>query len=162
MMVERRRTIYWDSSLFLHLLAGDRDVVPVLVRMIDEIQRTDRFRIVTSTFSIVEVAFLLDERANGRLTPDFEATVDRLWADTTLLRLAEFDQETGRLARGYTRAAVADGRALKPIDAIHLATATIVGAEVVLTTDERLVKRGREVGVPIGPPDDSVLALLRR
>jgi predicted nucleic acid-binding protein len=83
--------------------------------------------IVTSTFSIVEVAFDLNERAQGALDSETEAKIDALWSDRYAVKLIDFHEGIARDARTLIRGAVASNRpGLKPGDAIHLASARVL------------------------------------
>lgn len=161
-MPDQRRYLYWDASIFLHYLGEDRDMLRTLDRIVEAVESSGSMRIATSVLSVTEVAFALREQRSSALSSAFEARLDALWSDVDSVHLASFDVAIARLARTLIRAAVGDGRSLKPIDAVHLATASSVGAEFLLTTDQRLIKRGREAGIAIGMPDAAALAVLLR
>ena len=110
------------------------------------------FTIVTSTISITEVAFAELERGRGNVDPAIERQIDALFADRSVVTLVEFHETIARRARAIMRSAIHGGRSVKPLDAIHLATAAWRGVSVFHSYDEQL-QRGHElVGFPIAEP----------
>ncbi|MGH2615277.1 MAG: hypothetical protein ACRDJC_08565, partial [Thermomicrobiales bacterium] len=96
--------------------------------------------------SIVEVAFAPVERA-AMLDETVVAAIDALWADRSAVQLVEFDQLIAREARSLLRRSIDLNRALKPMDAIHLATATLMQVADCHTTDDRL-QAWNDLGFP--------------
>ena len=80
-------------------------------------------KIHTSTLSHVEVAFGASEQARQALDPRTERRIDNLWADTEFIVSVEYHAGIGQIARSLIRSAITEGWSLKPLDAVHLATA---------------------------------------
>lgn len=133
------KRIYWDSCCFLDYVNGDPAKLPMLDALL-ELSRTDQIRIVTSTLSIVEVAYGALEQKRGRLTAEVEAQIDALWEDNATIELVEFYGGIAFRARSLIRAGVLEGWRLGGADAIHLATAETLRAAEFHTYDTRLAK----------------------
>jgi predicted nucleic acid-binding protein len=150
-MPDRPRTIYWDSCIFLLYIEGTPEWMPVLDSLLDRASKTGDIVIVTSTLSIVEVAFSTAERADGLMNDATVAAIDALWSDRSAVQLVEFDQVIARDARRLLRQSIDIDRRLKPMDAIHLATAAITQVDDCHTTDDRL-QRWNDLGFPVRDP----------
>ena len=151
-MPEEPRLIYWDSCIFLDYIEGSHRWMPILDSLLDQASETGDIVIVTSTLSIVEVAFASAERDQKFLDDTVAAAIDDLWADRSAVRLVEFDQLIAREARALLRTSLHAGRGLKPMDAIHLATASLMRVSDCHTTDDRLQKWDAELGFPVRDP----------
>jgi predicted nucleic acid-binding protein len=80
--------------------------------------------VLTSTVSVVEVAFGAEEKAQRALEPATELAIDELWHPTSPVTLVEPSVLVMREARDLIRKNLADGGArLTPLDAVHLASA---------------------------------------
>ena len=112
--------------------------MPILDALLDQASRTGEIVILTSTVSITEVAFAKAEKSGRALDAGIEAALDALWADRSAVQLVEFDQLIAREARRLVRRSGEIVRSLKPLDAIHLATAARMQVDDCQTTDERL------------------------
>lgn len=145
------RLIYWDSCIFLHYIEGMPEWLPVLDALLDEESTGDELVIATSTLSICEVAFAEVERTNRALDPAIEANIDALWADRSAVRLMEFDQIIARASRQLLRRHAETARGLKPLDAVHLATAQQLHVADFHTTYARL-KNWHDLGFPVRDP----------
>lgn len=143
--------IYWDTSVFLDYFAGTQEWMPILDALLDEASRAGSSVIVTSTVSITEAAFVASERADRIIDTRVEAETDALWHDRSVVQLVEFDQVIAREARSLLRRAMEINRHLKPMDAIHLATAARSQVTDFHTTDTRL-QHWRDLGFPSREP----------
>jgi predicted nucleic acid-binding protein len=92
-----------------------------------------KLEIVTSTVTIAEVAFAASEQINGALDPQIEVKIAALWGPP--VRMAEFHAAVGARAAQLIRDAMVRKTGLKPMDAIHLATADQVGVDEFHTYD---------------------------
>ena len=106
----------------------------------------------TSQMSEVEVAFAKSEQDNKALEPDVENQIDALWADRDTLKVVEYHHTIGMKARMIIRLGIEKGWQLKPMDAIHLATARLLEVTEFHTYDQRLLKYSNDVGFPIVEP----------
>lgn len=115
---------YWDSNVFLSYLNELPDRTPVLDALLDEASKsTDTAKIYTSTLTQVEVAFAASEQAQQVLDANVEQRINDLWADTSAVVSVEYHSGIGQIAKSLIREALTRGWSLKPLDAVHLATA---------------------------------------
>lgn len=122
--------VYWDACVFISYLKSEEHRQPVLDAIVDQIRKGNGQKIVTSTFSLVEVAFVNVRDVGGQMAPLPEEKLDAFWADDSLLDLIDFSPEVARLARSLLRQGQTRGlRRLKPADAVHLASAQWMGVE---------------------------------
>ena len=136
-MPSEPRLSYWDSNLFIHYAAGSPEWIDALDALITEARSGD-LRIATSAFSMVEAAFTPSEKDNAALSREVELAFRTMLEDFTLVRVVEFDRQIAGAARDLMRSVLPDRRSLKPGDAIHVATARALGADVFFSTDNRL------------------------
>lgn len=71
--------IYWDANVLLSYL----NAIPDRLAVIDELLRRSRaneIELVTSSLSLVEVAFVRAEKDAQQLDAHVEELIDRLWA----------------------------------------------------------------------------------
>lgn len=102
--------------------------------------------------SITEVAFAQAERSRGSLDAGLEAAIESFWADSDTIRLIEFDRTIAAAARDLVRRAIPLKRRLKPMDAIHLATAQRRQVGDFHTTDQPLQRDWQDLGFPVRDP----------
>ena len=155
-MPEYPRIFYWDSCVFLSYVNGYPDRTPVLDVLLDESSKGS-IKLHTSTLAQVEVAFSASEQKRKALDPLEEQRIDSLWADPEVLVSVEFHDGIGRVARGLMRNAIERGWSLRPLDAIHLATAQWLcdaglNVEEFHTYDDRLPKYAAMLAFPILEP----------
>jgi predicted nucleic acid-binding protein len=143
--------IYWDACVFLHFVEATPAWMPTIDAILTEVSRTGDLVIVTSTVSVAEVAFAKIEKSGGVLDPAIVAVVDSLWADESVVRLIELDQLIARAARDLMRRSIEIPRHLKPMDAIHLATAQQMKVSDLHTMDEPM-KNWNDLGFPVQDP----------
>lgn len=160
-MPSRRRKIYWDSNCWLYLISADPGKLPILeVLLSDSKNKLGDVELVTSVISKVEVAFAQSEYQGGQPDRTVEDAIDALWADTAVTLIELHDQITLE-ARGLVRSGLHQAWSLKPMDAIHLATAKWYGVDEFHTYDEGLIKEGlsAHLGFPVGNPSLTSLRL---
>jgi predicted nucleic acid-binding protein len=116
--------IYWDSCVFLSVLNKNPTRHQTLRTILDEVRASHgTLKIYTSTISIAEVAFLVQEKNQRQLDSQTLSNIDGLLGDRTIIEMVEANQRVMTMARDYIREAMANHHRFKPADAIHLATA---------------------------------------
>ena len=148
--------IYWDANLFLSYVNEHPERTPTLDALLEN-SSDGSIQIYTSVVSKVEVAFAASEQKQRILSPQEEHKIDGLWNDPDAIVLVEYHDDIGRQARALIRDAMTRAWSLKPLDAIHLATAQWlinVGYSVgeFHTYDRPLDKYGPIVGFKICEP----------
>jgi len=152
-MATKPHMLYWDSCVFLSYIDAEEGRVDVIEGILEEIQRSKGTRkIVTSSVSIVEVAFGAQEKLKRTLDPSILAKIDALWGDTSVLAIIEYHDGIARIARDHMRDAMARSTKLTPLDAVHLASAQWLGAYEVQTYDDGLWKFEDVIGRKICSP----------
>ena len=144
------RRVYWDACCFLSYLNGDADRRPVLDALLESARR-EEIAIVTSVASLTEVAYGSPEKETRQLDERVEEAIDALFADHAVT-LIGYHERVARDARHLIRKALVRGWSLKPMDAIHLASAVSVGAEAIHTYDDEWPKYAPVLEIPIGSP----------
>lgn len=162
-MPERRSPaplVYWDACNFLSYINRIPDRLPMLEALLAE-SRKGAIRIITSTLSLVEVAFGAAEQTAQALTPEVEAQIEMLWNDRDTITLVEFHELIAREARTLIREGLPQKWRLKPADAIHLATAKRLRVSRFHTYEgTKLGRYESMIGCPISEPTTSQLGLL--
>lgn len=152
-MPSSRLRIYWDADVWLSYINGESDRLPILDALFaDSSSPKGNIKLCTSEMSEVEVAFAKAEQDKKALDSDVEEQIDALWADSETLQVIEYHHTIGIEARKMIRMGMEKGWQLKPMDAIHLATAKFLGVSEFHTYDKRLLKYSGEVGFPIVEP----------
>lgn len=153
-MPDRGPRIYWDANVFLHYIEGTPASLPTLDAILHAASTTGRPTIYTSTVSIAEVAYHAEEKARLALDPAVQEALDALWADRSAIQLVETTRLDTMAARDLQRWSIAQGwGGLKPMDAIHLATARRMGVTEFHTYEEtKLDKYGPEIGCTVVRP----------
>lgn len=99
------------------------------------------------------MAFIAAESQKKRLNDEVEKAIDEFWADDSVLELIEFHDGIAELARKIIRDGLPKGWKLKPLDAIHLATAKLIKATEFQTYDLSDCKRYEsDLGIKICEP----------
>jgi len=139
-MARNSRRIYWDSCVLIHAIQQTPNYRPVLEAILDE-ARAGRVAIVTSALTIAEV------RASGA-----GASPEQVAADDDVI--------DGMFRQPYVTVRVVDpplaaqarriGRkhGLKPADAVHVATALDLKADVMHTMDTKVLAKTGQIGEP--------------
>ena len=147
--------IYWDSNCFAYLIDRNEERLPILTAILDGVVYSKgRRQIVTSVLSKVEVAYALTERVVRELSDEEEARIAALWDDVTVVAPIEVHEWIVDRARLLIRGALTQGLALKPADALHLASAMSVEARTFHTYDRKLhnPRYAEMTGFPIELP----------
>jgi predicted nucleic acid-binding protein len=150
--------VYWDSCVFLAYIKQEKGRADVIERLWEEIVNEKNGIIVTSTISIVEIAFGVDDaKGSILLTPEISQQIDDIWRDSSIL-LVETPAKVMYDARKLMRDAWQNQWSLKPYDAVHLATAMFVESSGRLisefnTYDKPLEKYAPMTGILIKEPE---------
>ena len=143
--------VYWDACVVLSYINADSERLSVLEELLAEARRGEA-RIVTSTLSVVEVAFAAEEQRQQAPDPATESQIDALWTPGSVIILAELHLGIARRARALMREAMARGWSLKPPEAIHLATTLQHSADRFHSYDDRLSEYADISGLIIAEP----------
>ncbi len=147
------RFIYWDANIFLYYINNDPDNIPTIEAILEEVEKDKQSRIVTSVISKVEVAWAATEKLKRNLDSQEEDRIDSLWNDPSVIEMIDFSDEVALRAREFMREGMVKGWRLRPMDAIHLASAEWIQAVEVQTYDlDRLQKYSELIGMPIQEP----------
>ena len=155
-MPDNHTDIYWDACVSLSYVNEHPDRMPTLEALLEN-SAVGSIKIYTSALSQVEVAFAASEQMRKALDIQEEERIDSLWSDPDTIALVEYHDSIGRQARALMRDAITRGWSLKPLDAIHLATAQwLIGVGFSVsefhTYDSRLERYGPLVGFRICEP----------
>lgn len=120
-MPEALPRIYWDADVFLSYINGIPERLPNIEALLEK-SGTD-FQLITSSISVVEVAFGKAEQDGKALDAEIEARINALWSPESPVRLVEFHPMIADGAKALLRESIARGWRVKPMDAIHLSTA---------------------------------------
>lgn len=150
---------YWDSCVFLSYVNGDEDRVGDISSLLEAAEKKE-IEIVTSTATVVEVAFGAAERKQSALSDEMEEEISKLWEPASPVVLAEFHVLIAEAAQRMIRSGIPAGWALKPMDAVHLATAERLKVAEFHTYDGPLKKWASRVSYSIKEPNHSAPQLL--
>ncbi len=143
--------IYWDSSVLLAYVNADRGHIGDIDAVLEEAAR-GVIELVTSTVTIAEVAFGAAEQQGQALDPAVEAKIGALWQPSSPVKLVEFHALIAAEAVQLIRQVLPAGLSLKPMDAIHLATASRMKVQRIETYDDKWPKFAAHLGIPIQAP----------
>ncbi len=143
--------VYWDSCLFLAYVNGEPGRADNIGAWL-AVAAKGEIEIITSTLAIAEVVFAASEQIGHPLDREIEDKINRLWVPPSPVRLAEFHQFVAAEAVSLMRSVRTAGLSLKPMDAIHLATAKRLEVKRFETYDDNLTRFSQFVGIPILSP----------
>jgi predicted nucleic acid-binding protein len=129
---------YLDSSVYISAIVGEA-IEPGksdLSAQILELARSGRFNVFASTFVFAEV---IKDRKRDELDPEQEATIDK-YLEQDFITWVEVDLPIAKKARSLSRF-----QGLKPVDAIHVASALRAKCDQFLTWDENDFTDGTEI-----------------
>jgi predicted nucleic acid-binding protein len=131
---------YLDSDVFLSYLDATSNRVEVIQALFEQ-ALGGSYELLTSVATITEVAFAASEKTGQALDPEVEEAIDRLWAPASPITLVEVFPEIAFRARSYVRQGMVGQRRIKPLDALHLATADQLGVAALVTYNVRDFER---------------------
>ncbi len=137
-------TVYWDSVVFIARIQREAGRIAVLEQISDAAERGE-LRIVTSTFTMVEVAKL---NQSETLPEEQERLIVEFFKNSFII-LRQVDRRVATKAREIMRA----HSGVKGKDAVHIATAVVWNVPVMHTYDEKLTSRNGKIdGLRIEEP----------
>lgn len=161
-MTKRTREVdryYWDACVFLSLIEGTKDRLPIIDAILDDCQN-GRIEICTSVLSITEVAFGKAEKDGKAIDPSTEEKIDKLWTPPSPIKVIEFHELMAYDAKALIRKGLRSDWRLKSADAIHLVTAKRMGVAEFHTYDSKLMRYAPDLGFTIREPDTDRKLLL--
>jgi predicted nucleic acid-binding protein len=135
---------YWDTCVFLHIVSPD-PLHPDRRKAVDywlSQAEAGAIRIITSTLTIAEVAFSVEEKHNKQLDQAVEDDINALWLPGGPVTFVEYSRTVGINARSLIRSGLSQGRVLKPYDAVHLASAVYAAVDETHSYDQALGRYG--------------------
>lgn len=133
-MVSDYRRPYADSSVFLGFIKGEVDAKGndrgAIGQNFFGHAEEGKYKVFTSTLTLAEVVKL----RRGPVTPDDKLEQIAALFDYEFIELIELDRGIGEDARRLCQT-----QGLKPNDAVHLASATRGGCDILLAWDDRFV-----------------------
>jgi predicted nucleic acid-binding protein len=126
------RLVYWDACVFLSYINGVVERLPDIDGLLAEAEKR-AVRLITSVVTVVEVATSETERTSGALDPQVEAKIASLWQPPSPIDLVDFHPLIAAGALRLIRGGIPHGWRLKPLDAIHLATAQRMAVDEIHT-----------------------------
>ena len=121
--------IFWDTNLFVYLFENKGELTEKVVSLRERmIERNDE--LLTSTLTLGELLVKPMEAGNETLMRRYEQAIV---ASATVV---PFDR-----AAASTFATIRRDRTIQPPDAIQLACASVAGADLFITNDQRLSRK---------------------
>lgn len=152
-------SVYLDSCVFLAFFQDEPDRADDVAELFEKALQKE-VKLYTSVLSLTEVAFLEQERAENLLNLRVEQRIADTFNEEGLVTLMEYTKLVAADARKLVRKTmVGQGKTLKPPDAIHLASALRVGANVLHTYDDLLIGHSGVHGIEIVTPPKAALSL---
>lgn len=150
MPVTKNEFYYWDSCVFLSYIAKTPERIATLDALWEQVDKNPHQRILTSSLSIIEVAYASGDGRPKRRSFEEETAIDRLWNDPSIQLIELFPQLLYQ-SRSLMRNALSEGWSIKPYDAVHLATAHWASQQIgkvheLHTYDEKLFKYSPFIG----------------
>lgn len=140
------RRCYWDSTCFLAHLNAEKDILEGCATVLNEAE-AGRLQLVISTITYAEVVYL---KGHSRLDRTKQGLIKDFFDHSWILRV----DVTGEIAR-LAQDLMWQHETLRAYDALHIATAKIVKADVVHGKDKdflRVAQSTFDANVPIGLP----------
>lgn len=144
--------VYFDANVFLAYFNAEPNRIRLLDQLIDEIQKDNNRKIITSVLSITEVSHVAEEKLKHRLNQRVYDAIESFWGDSSLIEFVEINELIARQSRDLVRKAISLQYALRPLDALHLVSAQFAGVTECFTYDDKLPKFSSTLGIDIREP----------
>jgi predicted nucleic acid-binding protein len=131
------RKLYWDSDVCIDLIERTPQRIHRLEPIVRAAERGELI-IVISAFTEIEVVKL---KNLGLLDEQTEQLIAE-WFENDYISVRNVDRFVAEKARPIVRKC-----GIKPADATHIATAILMGAEVMHTFDDKLIKLSKLVDI---------------
>ena len=133
------RRVYCDSSVLLKRFVVEPDSESSSLQL--ERMTVDGDHLLSSRLALVEVTRSIDRRLpTDAPQEDLDEAVAKVLEDVDLIAIDDFTLEV---------AGEIPGRHLGTLDAIHVATALIMRADLVVTRDQRMIEACTKVGLAV-------------
>ncbi|WP_322792908.1 type II toxin-antitoxin system VapC family toxin [Bellilinea sp.] len=122
-----KQSLYWDSCVFLRYINNESEssIIEELMRRAE----SNQINIFTSTITIAEVTHAAQERNQSALNSDVESVLQNLFGPP--IKLVDYSITIGYETRNFIRTAMTHSKKIKPIDGIHLTTASWIDRYIV-------------------------------
>jgi predicted nucleic acid-binding protein len=148
---ESPKRYYWDACVFLSEINATPDRAPIIESILDDCDQ-GKTEIYTSILSIAEVAYAETEKDSKVLDDETCKKIEKFWIPPSPIKMIEIGEPILWDAQDLIRAALKNGKSLKPADAIHLATAKRLTIDAVHTYDEKMRNHAGLISYPILEP----------
>lgn len=145
------KRIYWDACCFVSYVAEDETRIDDLSQLMNDASAFQH-EIYTSILSMVEVSFCPIEKRRRELSDQQYRKINNLWKPASPIKVVELFPTIATKAQELIRQKIVNGLALKPADAIHLATAAHMDVDVIHTYESRWSSWSEFLGIPIEQP----------
>jgi predicted nucleic acid-binding protein len=139
-----REIRYWDSNCFLAYFHEEKGRVDCCEAVLEDAEN-GKILIVTSALTLAEVLALRGAR-RIKPTPAMKSKVIDFFKNE-YISVQNVTRQVAEMARDLVW-----DKGIKPKDAIHVAAALVVEAEIFETFDGPLAKKGRKIGLIIQDP----------
>lgn len=157
MVKPQKKTVCWDSCTFLSFIEATAGRAEALHAIFEEAVRKE-IRLLASVICVTEVAFTAAERKK-RLSKKTEKAIAKLWQPGSPVEIVDYSLGIARKAQTLLRHKILKKIHLKPLDAIHIATAMQGRASELHTYDGRLQAWSAISGVSIKEPEPHQMLL---
>lgn len=139
--------------MFLSYINAEEERLPVLDALLSQ-AADSKIHIVTSVIALAEVVFAAEEQAAQALDDQVVDQIESILNDRSVVTLIEVTPGIARGARVLQRDGKFSGRSIKPMDALHLATASLLGPRLteIQSYDSDWPRWQEQLGVPIREP----------
>jgi len=149
------KRVYFDADVLISLISKTKGRFHIIEDLMNEAEN-GKIIIFTSQYSVAEVAFAEHEKPSGenpkpkidKFIPD---KINKLWHPDSIIKLVDVHHLITRNAKDLMRRV--HPLSLKPPDAIHLATAKMMGVSDYFCYDDRLDKFAKKLGYHIKRPE---------